>query len=197
MPIQAHRQRSFTVTRLAPDKAHDGKVSVMELVDMFPDEDTATEWLERHVWPEGRHCPRCESVETGECPNWRPMPYWCGDCRKYFSVRTGTAIERSRVPLRKWVFAIYIHLECPNGAVPKRLQRDLDVTQKTACLMLQRLREAWEDEVGSLSCPVEVDETYVGGSASPSRSPGERTSKGAAELASLLCSVKRNGKRGQ
>ena len=79
--------------------------NTIELADMFPDEAAAVAWFEKHIWPNGRHCTRCGSVETIEAHG--DMPYWCPACRRYFSVRIGTAFERSKVPLRKWAYAIY------------------------------------------------------------------------------------------
>ena len=93
------------------------------------------------------------------------MPYWCTTCRSYFSVRTGTALERSRVPLRKWAIAIYLELTSLKSISSMKLHRDIGVTQATAWFMLHRIREAWSDadDRGSFSGPVEVDETYFGG----------------------------------
>ena len=97
-------------TRKAPGKWHRQGISLMELTDMFPDEESARLWLESQVWPGGEPvCPHCGSPDRAKAtPNMKPLPYWCGDCREYFSVRTGTAMHRSRVSLRKWVFAIYL-----------------------------------------------------------------------------------------
>ena len=79
-------------------------------------------------------------------------------------MRIGTALERSKVPLRKWVFAIYLEMTSLKGVSSMKLHRDLKVTQKTAWFMLHRLREAWSAESESLfSGPVEADETYMGG----------------------------------
>ena len=92
------------------------------------------------------------------------MPYWCSDCRSYFSVRTGTALERSKVPLRKWAFAIYLELTSLKSVSSMKLHRDIGVTQSTAWFMLHRIREAWDGSNGStFAGPVEVDETYFGG----------------------------------
>lgn len=147
-----------------PGKAHREGISLIELTEMFPDEAAATAWFESLVWPEGRHCPHCGSCETKEAPASKGQPYWCGACRKGFSVRIGTALERSKVPLRKWVFAIYLEMVSLKGVSSMRLHRDLKVTQKTAWFMLHRIREAWADEAAALfSGPVEADETYVGG----------------------------------
>ena len=73
-------------------------------------------------------------------------------------------MERSKVPLRKWVFAIYLEMTSLKGVSSLKLHRDLGVTQKTAWFMLHRIREAWTDEEGAtLPGPVEADETFVGG----------------------------------
>lgn len=140
------------------------EIGLFELSEKFPDEKSAREWLEAQVWPDGRHCPHCGSVDTREAPNARPMPYWCRDCQRYFSVRTGTAIENSRLPLRKWAFAIYVLVASPKSVSSHQLAREIGVTQKTAWFMLMRLREAWaHDRDPKFRGPVEIDESYVGG----------------------------------
>ena len=147
----------------APGKAHREGISIMALGEMFPDEESAREWFESRVWPAGRCCPRCGSVRTHKAKHAK-SPYRCTDCRAYFSVKTGTAMESSRIPLRKWVFAIYLEVTSLKGVSSMKLHRDINVTQKTAWFMLHRLREAWaKDKVGQFAGPVEVDETYMGG----------------------------------
>ena len=149
----------------APGKAHRVGVTLLALLDLFPDEETAMRWFESQVWPNGRRCGHCGGTITSEVPNAKPMPYWCTTCRSYFSVRTGTALERSRVPLRKWAIAIYLELTSLKSISSMKLHRDIGVTQATAWFMLHRIREAWSDadDRGSFSGPVEVDETYFGG----------------------------------
>ena len=148
----------------APGKAHRDGISIIELMDMFPDDATATAWFESLVWPNERGCGHCGSVSTREVPNATPMPYWCTDCRSYFSVRTGTAISHSKIPLRKWAFAIYLELTSLKGVSSMKLHRDIDVSQKAAWFMLHRIREAWAaPHDGQFAGPVEVDESYFGG----------------------------------
>ena len=148
----------------APGKAHREGLSIIELMDMFPTEDAATEWFEAQVWPGGRCCGHCGSTMTSEVPNAKPMPYWCTDCRSYFSVRTGTAISHSKIPLRKWAIAIYLELTSIKGVSSMKLHRDLAISQKSAWFMLHRIRETWKAPTGGkFAGPVEVDETYVGG----------------------------------
>ena len=147
-----------------PGKAHRKGISLMQLTAMFPDERSAVVWFEAIYWPNGRCCGHCGGTETREVPNARPMPYWCKDCRKYFSVRTGTTLQSSRLPLRKWAFAVYLYVTHLKGVSSMKLHRDLEVTQKTAWFMLHRLREAWNlSGIDKLIGPIEIDETYMGG----------------------------------
>ena len=151
------------MAKKAPGKAHREGLTVVELMDMFPTEEAATEWFEAIIWPDGRHCPKCGSVRTREASHAK-MPYWCTDCRSYFSVKTGTAMQRSKIPLRKWAIAIYLCLTSLKSVSSMKLQRDIGVSQPTAWFMLHRIREAWaEDDDDQMDGPVEVDETYFGG----------------------------------
>ena len=77
---------------------------------MFPDEDTAIRWFENLVWENGRYCPRCGCNKTRVAAKTSGLPYYCPGCRRAFSVRIGTTLERSKVPLRKWAFAIYLEM---------------------------------------------------------------------------------------
>ena len=149
----------------APGKAHREGLTLVQLFDLFPDEAAAMRWFEAAVWPTGRCCGHCGATSTREVPKARPMPYWCPDCRSYFSVRTGTAIAHSKVPMRKWAIAIYLEMTSLKSVSSMKLHRDIGVSQPTAWFMLHRIREAWAapGSDGPYSGPVEVDETYMGG----------------------------------
>ena len=148
----------------APGRSDRHGISVMELFKMFPDESAARKWLEDIRWPDGqRHCPHCGSLRTSSVPNERPMPFHCGECREYFSVKTGTVMQSSKVALQKWVIAMYLMSTSLKGVSSMKLHRDLGVTQKTAWLLAQKIRQGWIDGGGKLTGEVEVDETYVGG----------------------------------
>ncbi len=147
----------------APGKAYRNGISIIELAEMFPDEDSARKWFESQRWGDQRCCPHCGSVKTSDASH-KYMPYWCTDCRSYFSVRTGTLLESSKVPLKKWVWAIYLHLTNLKGISSMKLHRDIGVSQPTAWFMLQRIRKAFEDnDDPPFGGPVEMDETYFGG----------------------------------
>ena len=153
------------MTHPAPGKSHREGLTLVQLFDLFPDEAAAHRWFEAVVWPTGRCCGHCGATNTKEVPSGKPMPYHCPDCRSYFSVRTGTAIAHSKVPLRKWAIAIYLELTSLKSVSSMKLHRDIGVSQPTAWFMLHRIREAWAAPGSDdpYSGPVEVDETYMGG----------------------------------
>ena len=139
-------------------------MNFIELFDKFPDEQSARQWLEDTRWPDGeRHCPYCAGKRTYHVKTEQPMPYRCSDCRKYFNVRTDMVMQGSKVPLRKWVIAIYLLSTSNKGMSSMALHRALGVTQKTAWFMSQRIREGWNLGTTPMKGPAEVDEMYVGG----------------------------------
>ena len=139
---------------------------MLELARMFPDEEAARRWFEAIIWADGRVCPNCESEDTHEASHAK-MPYRCRACKRYFSVKTETVMAQSPIPLQKWAYAIYLDVTSLKGVSSMKLHRDLDITQKTAWFMQQRIREAFATEGPQVlfEGPVEVDETYVGGKA--------------------------------
>jgi len=136
-------------------------ISVYQLFEMFPDQETARVYLESRLWPQG---PRCPSCGTGDRITARKGGYYrCNQCKVDFTVRTGTIFERSHVPLHKWIYAMYLVVTARKGISSMQLAKEIGVTQKTAWFVLGRLREACGDKFEKLSGIVEIDETYVGG----------------------------------
>ena len=149
----------------APGKSHRRGISLLELAEMFPDEESARKWFEAIVWPDGeRYCPHCGTDNNYECKHAK-MPYRCRDCKRYFSVKTGTCMAQSPIPLLKWLYAIYLELTSLKGTSSMKLHRDLGVRQATAWFMLQRIRESFAEDGPKVRFdgPVEVDETGIGG----------------------------------
>ena len=144
-------------------KSYRKGITLAELTRLFPDEATATEWFGSIVWGGERCCGHCGSLNTKPVPNAKPMPYWCPDCRKYFSVRTGTILRRSHISLQDWAFGIYLEVTNLKGVSSIKLGRDLGISQKSAWFMLHRIRETWAPKRESFAGPVEFDETYIGG----------------------------------
>lgn len=152
------------MSKKAPGRSEREGLSVMQLFQMFPDEASSRKWLEDIRWPDGqRHCPHCGSLKTSVVKNEKPMPYHCGECREYFSVKTSTVMQSSKVALQKWVIAMYLLSTSLKGVSSMKLHRDLGLTQKTAWLLAQKIRQGWIDGSGKLAGEVEVDETYIGG----------------------------------
>ena len=94
----------------APGRYSRVGISVIELSQMFPDEAAATRWFELIVWPDdNRCCLRCGSDDTYEVAH-KTMPNHSRGCKRYFSCKTGTSMQTSKIPLLKWVWAIYIEM---------------------------------------------------------------------------------------
>ena len=149
----------------APGRHYREGISLIDLFALFPDEKAAETWFEQQRWEDsGLYCPRCGGCDkVNAVANRKPMPYWCGDCRRHFSVRTGTLMERSKIPLHKWAIAVYMVTTSLKSVSSMKLHRDLGITQKSAWFMLHRIRQAYELDAPLLDGPVEIDETYVGG----------------------------------
>ena len=137
-------------------------ISIIQLFDMFPDEDSARVWFEETRWPDGRACGKCGSVRTIEASHAK-MPYWCTDCRSYFSVKTGTVMQSSKISLRKWLVAIYAITTSLKGVSSMKLHREIGISQPSAWFLMHRIREAMRSDDPLFRGPVEADETYIGG----------------------------------
>ena len=151
------------MTCKAPGKSYRCGMTLVDIMNLFPTERAAVRWFEKVIWDQGRRCGHCKSAKTRKASH-KTMPYWCTDCRKYFSVRTGTVMACSNVKLRKWAIAIYLELTSLKSISSMKLHRDIGVTQGTAWFLLQRIREAWiQEKFSDFVGPVEFDETYMGG----------------------------------
>lgn len=135
----------------------------------FNNEDAARKYLEAMRWPNGPICPHCgayERISPLKGKTQRPGLYWCGDCREQFTVTVGTVIERSKVPLTKWVLCAHLMMSSKKGMSSHQIHRILGVTYKTAWFMTHRLREASRlmglTKMGGGGGIVEADETYWG-----------------------------------
>lgn len=130
---------------------------------MFPDDESAEKWFVQQRWPSGVCCPHCGSVRCSVIKNQKPMPYRCKDCRKHFSVKTGTAMQASNLGYQKWAVAIYLVATNLKGVSSMKLHRDLKIRQPSAWHLAQRIREGFIDGRFIMGGPVEIDETYIGG----------------------------------
>ena len=153
------------MTQKAPGKAHRKGLTLLEVADMFRDEDTAREWIETVRWPQGPYCPYCGSFNVQANVKHKSMTHRCRDCegKPFFTLRTGSVMAGTKMPYRAWAVGIYLFSVNIKGVSSMRLHRELGIGQKAAWFMLHRLRFAFEEEPGQFLGPVEVDETHIGG----------------------------------
>jgi len=143
----------------------------------FHSEEAAYAFVEARLWPDGPTCPHCgattEHVGRLKGKTTRPGLCKCYACRKPFTVKVGTVMESSHVPLRVWLQAIYLMCSSKKGISTRQLQRTFQCGMKTAWFLGHRIREAMADlgisddssPLGGQNKVVETDETYIGGKA--------------------------------
>ena len=138
---------------------------------IFNDDDAARQYLESLSWPDGPNCPRCgvmgDRITKLQGKSTRPGVYKCKDCRKPFSVTVGTVMERSHIPLHKWVAAAYFMATAKKSMSAMNLQRLIGTSYEAAWFLFHRIRECAPGmkagPIGGANKVVEADETYIGG----------------------------------
>ena len=139
-------------------------LSTYDFHELIPDEAAAVAWWESVRWPNGRYCPHCGSTNT--VVSIRPQPYRCRDCRKHFSSKVGTVMQSSHIPVKKWLYAMYLMSVSKKGLSSLQLGRELGIAQEAAWRLAHKIREGWnQDALFPMQGEVEADETFVGGKA--------------------------------
>jgi transposase-like protein len=139
---------------------------------IYSDEEKARAYLEGQRWPDGVSCPFCGTLDgiyplnsASHGPGW----YSCTACHKFFTVRVGSVMERSHIPLTKWAVVFHLMVASKKGGSAKQVQRMLGFTSyKSAWFMVMRVREAMKGDatagpLGGEGKVIESDETFVGG----------------------------------
>lgn len=135
--------------------------SILDLFKAFPTEQSCIDHLEKLRWDGFVVSPFDSTSKVYKCKDNR---YRCKNTGKYFNVKTNTLFDNTKIELRKWFAAIWLVTSHKKGISSLQLSRDIDVTQKTAWFMLQRIRNCFGIENNNeLTNTVEMDETYVGG----------------------------------
>ena len=142
----------------------------MNLTDpRFQDPEKAREWLEKQRWADGPYCSHCGSFSVTQLQGkaHRPGLWQCNDCRQQFTVTTGSVMERSKIPLNKWLLAMHLMASSKKGISAHQLHRMLGITYQSAWFLSHRIREAMADKnttpMGGEGKIVEADTTYIGG----------------------------------
>ena len=161
---------------------------------IFHDEAKALAHLEASRWPDGVNCPHCGSLRVRKMEGkTQAGMFLCNDCRDKFTVRTGSVMERSHVPLHKWLLATHIMAASKKGMSALQMSRMIGVTYKTAWFLCHRIREAMDQAdgngpLGGAETVVEADETYVGGKAK------NRATRKPAPKKAVVALVERDGR---
>jgi transposase-like protein len=121
-------------------------LSTLQFFAMFPEQESARVYLEGRIWPSGPVCPSCGDGShisvLGTCATRKAGFYRCLACGFDFTVRTNTVMQRSKVPLHKWLYSMYLRGTARKGISSSQLAKEIGVTQKTAWFIFGRLREA-------------------------------------------------------
>ena len=138
--------------------------NLIQFYQKFGTEEQCQDFIFKNRWANGVTCPKCGEIDvkTYRLASGRIK---CASCRNTFTVRTRSVFEDSPVSLQKWLLAIYLCGSYKKGISSIQLGKFIDVTQKTAWFMLQRIRYVYEnDSFELLDGEVEMDEAYIGGS---------------------------------
>ena len=149
-------------THKAPGKSYREGITLLELGSCSPTKTRPGSGSRPRYGQANGAAPGAEAFGLRKRPT-RGCPIGARIAARTSRSRLGTALESSKIPLKKWVWAIYLHLTSLKGVSSVKLGRDIGVSQKTAWFMLHRIRETWDPRRESFAGPVEFDETYIGG----------------------------------
>ena len=158
-------------------KTSETSIPFMEVMQWTEDE--CRDFIEKMRWPHGPTCPKCSSRNFNQFTRRTPSKnknarfFRCRSCGSQYTVLVGTIFERTKLPLSKWLAAIYLMCASEKGISANQLHRMLGVTYKTAWRMSHQIREAMGNEANDMPLfgIVEVDETFVGPRKRKGRAP--------------------------
>ena len=141
--------------------------SLQDAIVYFSNPDNCIDYLASRRWPDSKvTCPGCGSESVSYNSMRRTWKCSSHHSKREFSIKVGTIMEDSAIPLDKWLMTMWLVTNCKNGISSYEIARDVKVTQKSAWFMLHRIRLAMQDDnKGQLCGEVEADETFIGGKA--------------------------------
>jgi len=126
--------------------------SQSEIIQSLPlacsNEQAAVEFFERMRWGECPCCPRCGDTDVYQMRERKTRErnsrfLWrCRGCKKQFTVRIGTVLEDSPIPLRHWAFAFWAASSSKKGVSALEIQRQTGLSYRSALFVLHRIRFA-------------------------------------------------------
>ena len=116
--------------------------SPFQFMDLFPDEISSVKFMEDEIWGAFPFCGKCGSMDLYR-PNGNPrMSHRCRGCKSYFSVRSGTVVADTNLPIGSWLLAVHLMLTGGNGVSALQLHKQVCTAQSTAWFLGHRIREA-------------------------------------------------------
>ena len=163
------------------------ELSLLQFKKRFGSERACQNSLEKMRWPEGFKCPKCEHSKACRIKTRRLLQ--CSKCHYQVSLTSGTIFHKTRTPLQKWFWAIYLVGQDKGGVSAMRLSKQLELGYKTAWAMLHKIRAAMarRDSEYTLAGSIELDDAFFGGAAKG------RRGRGAANKTPVLVMVESRG----
>lgn len=158
-------------------------MNIDQLNVLFPNERICRKFFEAARWPAGRVCPHCsydvsyKIISNGSYSD----RYECKRCHRHFTVTTKTVLHSTKLPLFKWIQAMYLIVSSSKGVSSVVMARLLGVTQPTAWRMghaIRRMMDPASSDAKLLHGVVELDEKYVGGAPRPQEGVVHKRGKG-------------------
>lgn len=138
--------------------------NLMDFQQAFSNEQSCYEFLAGLVWPQGFVCVHCQNKRYWFVPS--RFIYQCAKCRKHLSLTAGTVFHKSKIPLHKWFWLIFLMANTKKGVSALNAQKLLGIkSYRSIWLMLHKIRWAMDqrNQHYSLQGTVEADESYYGG----------------------------------
>ena len=172
-------------------------MTIDQLREQIPDENSCRKFFEKLIWPTARVCPHCGHHKSYRLSGTttRAGLYECAYCKRQFTVTTKTPMHSTKLPLWKWLLAIYFTLNSSKGISSVFMARLIGVRQSTAWKMghgIRQMMHYWAAELAPLKDVIEMDEKFFGGK--PRHHYGKRHKSGkATKKQSILVTVQRQG----
>jgi len=172
-------------------------MNIDELREQIPDETSCRNFFEKLIWTQGRLCPHCQCSRSYPIRgiSSRPGLYECSKCKRQFTITTRTPMHSTKLPLWKWLLAIYYMINSSKGISSVFLGRLIGVKQSTAWKMGHAIRlmmDSWAKELPVLSGTIEMDEKFIGGKPRHRYGVRHKGGKGTAKQ-SIFVAIQRQG----